>query len=307
MAALFDLAAPVRSLVLVFAAWKSVLLAFALGAVIGPDYDTSTSLFFDRLYGSGVGVPRLAASLTRWDALYFVQYAREGYVFEQQWAFGAAMPALVRLLTAAVAAVAPAWLVDTAAVAVEPLVAVALAHACHLVAVVALYRLTLLLAADARLAYVAAVLHVFSPAGVFLSAPYAESPFAALTFVGTLLFALALAPRRAPARRFACMVAAGAVLGLATAFRSNGLASGALFAVAAANGLVALAREPCAARAWALFAPGLGGLCVAAGSAVPQYYAWKRYCRDAVPELGPRPWCARAVPSVYSFVQQEYW
>ena len=303
MAGLFSLASPVTSLTTVFVAWKAVLLAFALGAVFGPDYDTSTSLFFDRLYGSRARVPYLAASLTRWDALYFVQHARQGYVFEQQWAFGAAMPALVRALVALM----PAWLVDTDAIATEPLVAVAVAHASHLAAVLALYRLTLLLSGDVKLAYVASALHVFSPAGVFLSAPYAESPFAALSFAGILLFALGVKNKREPVKRFAYIVAAGAVLGLSTSFRSNGLATGALFAVGAVNCLVALAREPSVGRLVALAAPGIGGLCVAAGSVVPQFFAWKRYCRDALPELGPRPWCSRTIPSIYGFVQEEYW
>ena len=241
--------------------------------------------------------------LTRWDALYFVQYARQGYVFEQQWAFGAAMPAAVR----AVMALIPSWLVDTDAVVIEPLVAIALVHACHLTAVLALYRLTMLLSNDNKLAFVASALHIFSPAGVFLSAPYAESPFAALAFVGNLLFALGIKNKREPVKRFVLIVGAGIVFGLSTSFRTNGLASGALFAVGAINCLMAFMKEPSVGRVLALAAPGIGGLCVAAGSVIPQYFAWKRYCHDALPELGPRPWCSRTIPSIYEFVQEEYW
>lgn len=303
MPALFSLETPVKSLTTLFVAWKAVLLAFALGAVIGPDYDTSTSIFFEILYGSKAHVPYLATVLTRWDALYFVQYARQGYVFEQQWAFGAAMPAAVR----AVMGLIPSWLVDTDAVVIEPLVAIALVHVCHLTAVLALYRLTMLLSNDNKLAFVASALHVFSPAGVFLSAPYAESPFAALAFVGNLLFALGIKNKREPMKRFVLIVGAGIVFGLSTSFRTNGLASGALFAVGAINCLMALMKEPSVGRVLALAAPGIGGLCVAAGSVIPQYFAWKRYCHDALPELGPRPWCSRTIPSIYEFVQEEYW
>ncbi|ODA80790.1 hypothetical protein RJ55_03750 [Drechmeria coniospora] len=302
-ATLFNVSRPIQSLTALFVGWKAVLLAFALGAVIGPDYDTSTSLFFDRLYGNKTRVSPLAASLTRWDALYFVQHARQGYVFEQQWAFGAAMPGLVRALVSLI----PSWMADGNGVALEPLVAIALAHLAHLTAVLALYRLTMILSAERKLAFVASALHIFSPAGIFLSAPYAESPFAGLTFIGNVLFALSIKNRSDPLARSVLIVGAGIVFGLATAFRSNGLGSGVLFAVSAVHGLAALARERTVANLMGLAAAGIGGLCVAAGSALPQFVAWKRYCDDALPELGPRPWCSRTIPSIYTFVQEEYW
>lgn len=290
-------ARPVRFLLALFAACKCFLLAVALGAAVGSDYDTSTSLFFDGLYGSDARVPALAARLTRWDALYFVKRARSDYVYEQEWAFGAGMPTLVGALGAAL----------PSGTATEALVAMAVAHASHLLAALALHRLTLVVSGDAKLALVAAALHLVSPAGLFLSVPYAESPFACLSFAGNLLFALGIRNKGYPARRAAAVVGAGAIFGLATAFRSNGLSNGVLFAVGAANCLVLLARELGAARLLALAAPVVGGLCVAAGSVVPQAVAWRRYCAAALPGLEPRPWCLRTVPSIYAFVQAEYW
>lgn len=291
---------PLASLAALFALWKGFLLLVALCAVFSADYDTSTSLFFDRLYGSQARVPALAARLTRWDALYFMHNVREGYVFEQEWAFTAALPLLVRGLLSVFAASAPA-------AAWEPVVAIAVVHASHLVAVVALHRLAMAVCGDAKLALVASALHVVSPAGLFLSAPYAESPFAALSFVGSLLFALGIKHKRDGVRRAAAMVGAGLAFGLATAFRSNGLSNGLLFAVYALGCLVRFARKPGLPRLLALVAPVAGGLCVAAGSIVPQVMAWKRFCRDAPPALEPRPWCAQTVPSIYTFVQSEYW
>lgn len=282
---------PVASLTALFVLWKGFLLVVALAAVA--DYDTSTALFLARL---DAPVPAVAARLTRWDAIYFVDQARHGYGFEQQWAFAAALPRLVRALVSLLPAAAP-----------EPLVAVAVAHASHLVAVLALHRLALVLCADARLALVAAALHVVSPAGLFLSAPYAESPFAALSFVGSLLFALGVDYRRRSVTRAAAIVAAGVLLGLATAFRSNGLSHGLLFAAASLRRLVAAVRRPRPSSILALAAPVAGGICVAAGSVVPQVVAWQRYCRDVPAGLEPRPWCSRTVPSIYAFVQSEYW
>ncbi|KAM4063145.1 mannosyltransferase (PIG-V) domain-containing protein [Hirsutella rhossiliensis] len=300
MGPLLSASQPLASLTALFVLWKGFLLAVALAAAVAADYDTSTSLFFDRLYGTRARVPALAARLTRWDALYFMHHARDGYVFEQQWAFTAALPLLVRALVS----VFPS---STGDAAWEPLVAIAVVHASHLVAVLALYRLTLVVCGDAKLAVVASALHVISPAGLFLSAPYAESPFAALSFVGSLLFALGIKHKRDWAKRAAAIVGAGVAFGLATAFRSNGLSNGLLFAVGALKCLVVFVQKPSLSRLLALVAPVVGGLCVAAGSVVPQALAWKRFCRDAPASLEPRPWCSYRVPSIYTFVQSEYW
>ncbi|EQK97835.1 glycosyltransferase family 76 [Ophiocordyceps sinensis CO18] len=291
---------PLTSLTALFVLWKGFLLLVALGAALGADYDTSTSLFFARLYGSRTRVSALATRLTRWDALYFMHHAREGYVFEQEWAFSAALPLVVRGLLS----VLPLPVDDAAW---EPVVAIAIVHASHLVAVLALHRLTMVVCGDAKLALVASALHVVSPAGLFLSAPYAESPFAALSFVGSLLFALGIKHKRHWAKRAVAIVGAGVAFGLATAFRSNGLSNGLLFAVGAFKCLDVFVRKPSISRLLALVAPVVGGLCVAAGSVVPQAAAWRRFCRDAPAGLEPRPWCSRTVPSIYTFVQSEYW
>ncbi|PFH56933.1 hypothetical protein XA68_15746 [Ophiocordyceps unilateralis] len=292
----FSPSQPIRSLVALFLAWKGFLLAVAFAASFVPDYDTSTSLFFDRAHGAGTRVPALATALTRWDSLYFMQSSRSGYVFEQEWAFGAALPMLVRAVVVAL----PCGAVP----ALESLVAIGLVHLSHFVAVLTLHRLTMILCGDAQLAYLASVLHIISPAGLFLSAPYAESPFAAFSFVGFLLFAIGLRVKLDQVRRAAFFVCAGLVLGLATTFRSNGLANGLLFAVEALGCLPSLARRPCLYSLISLAALVFGGVCVALGSAIPQAVAWKRFCLDS-PE--PRPWCSRTVPSIYTFVQGEYW
>lgn len=66
-------------LLVLFSLWKILLFSIALMSP-GPGYDTSTELL------EGVGDSNLL-SLVRWDAIYFVEAARNGYVFEQQWAF----------------------------------------------------------------------------------------------------------------------------------------------------------------------------------------------------------------------------
>ncbi|KAL7788186.1 hypothetical protein V8C37DRAFT_411754 [Trichoderma ceciliae] len=293
---------PWRSLLVIFAAWKGFLLAIALGTTVSHDYDTSTSLFFEHMYGPGVNAPALATRLTRWDSLYYMKAARHGYVYEQQWAFGAALPVAVQ---ATLRLFQPLHLAgDTA---LEPMVAIILTNFAHLAAVLALHTLTLMLFKTRTLAYVAAVLHILSPAGLFLSAPYAESPFACLSFIGNLLFAIGLQPSALTWKRILAFLGAGISFGLATSFRSNGLISGLIFAVEATKSLLALFRHPSFSGLALLTSLIIGGLCIAAGSVVPQTVAWFRYCKADLIGAKPRPWCSRLVPSIYTFVQAHYW
>jgi phosphatidylinositol glycan class V len=101
----------------------------------------------------------------------------------------------------------------------------------------------------------------------------------------------------------AALVAAGVVYGISTLFRSNGLISGLLFAVEAVTSLLGVLQQRKLQHARRLIAALVGGICVAAGSIVPQFLAWRLYCGDE----DTRPWCSNLVPSVYSFVQEAYW
>ncbi|KAF1734099.1 GPI mannosyltransferase 2 [Beauveria bassiana] len=318
---------PLLTLTLAFIAWKSFILLLSCGgALVGPDYDTSTSLFFARSSSSSSSsssATLLARRLTRWDAIYFVHAARGGIngsrapVYEQQWAFSPALSLFLQWLaaqarrTSSILGRLPLNDGRTEDDDLEALAGIALAHASHAVAVFTLHRLTLLLTGgDARRALLAALLCVVSPAGVFLSAPYAESPFAALSFAGVWVLAAGYEDPLGSARRSAAVLAAGAVLGLATAVRSNGLANGLLFAVEALRAAGAFVKAPGVRLAVAAGVAGVGGVLVAMGSAIPQYVAYTIYCggggegRAAV--MRP-PWCERTVPSIYSYVQDVYW
>lgn len=92
-------ARPVLALTGVFLLWKSVLLALATAAP-GHGYDTSTSLLVTESsnFVQGSLYLGLVSKLTRWDAIYFVQLARRGHVFEQEWAFGKGLSTVLRLL-----------------------------------------------------------------------------------------------------------------------------------------------------------------------------------------------------------------
>ena len=180
---------------------------------------------------------------------------------------------------------------------------------------VLLYRLTQLVfphEPSNRLALTTASLHIISPAGLFLSAPYAESSFSCLTFLGCLLYVLSLrAERKAQfLKRDFCVLSAGLVFGVATTFRSNGILNGILFPYDAALSLASLRRNKdivrCVRRGLFL---GLGALFVGLGLIVPQWEAFREYCHSDLPRVPreARPWCSRTIPSVYTWVQDVYW
>ncbi|RBR03601.1 hypothetical protein FVER53590_03854 [Fusarium verticillioides] len=286
---------PISSLTAAFTAWKGLLLAIALGASVGPDYDTSTSLFFNVVYGPTTPVPALATRLTRWDALYFMHDAVNGKVYEQEWAFGIGLPAVVRGIN---------WLLGLEGW--DAIIAIAISHVSHLIAVLALYQLTIVLCNDRKLAYLAAAVHILSPGGLFLSAPYAESTFACLSFVANLVFALGLKAGPDSLKRNIFVIGAGLLYGVSCMFRSNGLFGGVLFAVEAIKDLTALLGGFTFSKILRLVAPVIGGLLVAVGFLAPQVLAWMRYCNVQDNEE-QRPWCTRPLPSIYTFVQEEYW
>lgn len=91
---------PYRTLAITFVAWKAFLLAIAAGSLVGPTYDTSSSLLTASATGDGHAGPvaDLVTRLSSWDAIYFVKAAERGYIFEQEWAFGSALPLCISFL-----------------------------------------------------------------------------------------------------------------------------------------------------------------------------------------------------------------
>jgi phosphatidylinositol glycan class V len=93
------IAHPLRTLIAAFAAWKLIIFAIAAGSCIGDAYDTSGALVVLGSEGSPLSqtlLGNLASRLASWDAIYYVSAARRGYRFEQEWAFGTALPITIR-------------------------------------------------------------------------------------------------------------------------------------------------------------------------------------------------------------------
>ena len=195
------------------------------------------------------------------------------------------------------------------------LAGVAISHLAHYVAVISLYNLVGKIMPgpkDSELSFVTTMLHILSPAGIFLSAPYTESAFAALSFVALNIYLPTRLPMRTPEamslKSDARIILAGVLFGLSSTIRSNGLPSGLYFLfdimeilshkLPSIFELRSIRRIVCLAT---------GGFCIAVGFCYPQYVAYTTYCNESVDDEGRRPWCEARIPSIYSFVQSAYW
>merc|ERR1711939_997164 len=284
---------PIRSLVAVFVAWKTLLLLLAVCSP-GLGYDPSTSLFYTESE-QGIQLPLVlryvVGKLTRWDGIYFVKSSRRGYLFEQEWAFGWGFTRVIALCSQVLKKCGV-----TNYVGLEGLVAICIAHLSHLLSVLAVFGLTRVLFFNysVTFAFKAAALHIISPAGLFLSSPYAESSCALLSFAGCLLFTKSIVhggPKTGT--HDLLVVLAGICFGIATTFRSNGILNGLLLLEEAFRTLLALRDGIQFGVMRRLLATGLGGMCVGAGFLIPQYIAYSEYCEGTDTDV--RPWCQRFI------------
>jgi GPI mannosyltransferase 2 len=189
-------------------------------------------------------------------------------------------------------------------------VAICIAHFAHYLSVLLLFSLTLAVfpGSTTGFAFSVAALHIISPAGIFLSAPFAESSCALFAFAGCLAFAKSFTSERrsAAAKHDFLLFGSGVLFGISTTLRSNGILNGLLLLEEAFRVLLSLKDDFRMARIRRLIASGLGGLSVAAGLLLPQYISYNEFCREQrVATL--RPWCTKALPSIYTFVQDHYW
>ncbi|KAE8403943.1 GPI mannosyltransferase 2 [Aspergillus pseudonomiae] len=291
---------PIRSLSLAFWLWKALLFLVIIGCP-GPGYDTSTGLlpYQESAASDARGeVIRHAPfsfplKLVRWDSIYFVHIVRDGYVFEQEWAFGYGYTRILSFLTSGT-------------------YANAVSHIAHYVSILAIYGLSVNIfghgtTSGRLISLLAATLHIICPAGAFLSAPYGESLFSFLNITGYYLYSCSLLDANTGKRASsnAKMLLAAALFSIATAVRSNGILSGALFAYDALLQLRKIISQGISGGSvLRLGVIVVGGCVVALGLIVPQWIAYTAFCRSDEPL---RPWCGQLIPSIYGWVQVHYW
>jgi GPI mannosyltransferase 2 len=187
----------------------------------------------------------------------------------------------------------------------EPVVGALLAHFYHFCSVGFLWLLISLVTGDGLRAFVAALLHIFSPAGLFLSAPYSEASFSALSFAGLCLLVWSFETTSTGLKN-ALVLLSGSIFERALRHRSNGIFNGIPILAAFLQAGVAFLKTPRWVHIREVLVFGIAGVWLSLGLLDPQVEAFFEYCsprRNAV----PRPWCSARIPSIYSFVQDHYW
>ena len=179
-----------------------------------------------------------------------------------------------------------------------------------------LYQLSLCVKPDiskiqtSKFAFLTAFLHLTSPAGIFLSAPYTESLFSFFNFAGFFIYVRSHQERSSGmlTRSDMLLAASGVIFGLACTMRSNGLLSGLIFCYEILNNAMALLQSnDFGANLKQLCVILLAGSLTALGAITPQYLAYKEFCVGTENSEETRPWCSKWVPSIYAWVQEYYW
>lgn len=280
-----------------FFAVKAVLIGLLL--VVPKQYDTSTLLFLNACQKGDEcsilwrTVAHVSQRLTIWDSVYFTTLAERGKaLYEQEWAFSPPWWGLIRMSTSQY--LYKALGSPLSDIHHYALTGIIIANACHYLGAIALYLLTKVMfpTKGVRFARTTAILYVMSPAGMFLVSQYGEPVVACMFFTAMLLREWAKR-RKTVAASIARALAAG-IIALSCRIRSNGILFGvfylfdlfyALIDWRILDGLTAI----------------IHGLLLAAGFVEIQYRAWLEFCPER------EEWCARTIPSIYSFVQSKYW
>ena len=163
--------APLKSIMVV--AVLSRGLVFVMGI-------TTASIFGERLlcqYCGDIGIPFISL-FSRWDSYYYAAIALHGYsnLIVPQWAFFPSYPALIGVLGRLLAMVTP-MPQDLAVYSMGFVVS----NLAFFGSVYYMYKLSVLVLQNAKLAAYSALFLVFYLAGVFLSAVYSDSLFLLLT------------------------------------------------------------------------------------------------------------------------------
>lgn len=162
---------------------------------------------------------------------------------------------------------------------------------------------------DSVVPFRAATLYIFSPAGVFLSAPYSEALFASLSISGFLgyVYAVHYLNHGRALTGSVLMVVAGVPFGLAAIVRGNGILAGVTYLLeAVATAYALLTQDFTLSRILRLASVVAGGLLIAVGMMIPQSLAYVEYCAGRTPEAR-RSWCNNTIPSIFAWVQSHYW
>lgn len=190
---------------------------------------------------------------------------------------------------------------------------IVISNICHLLSVFVLHQLlTISLGPQQprQVPFVAAILHIITPASLFMFAPYAEPMFSFLNLAGMLCYVHSRVTARANGSSIqedVYKLGAGLFFGLATLMRSNGLLSGLVLVYDLAGHITNIIPMQLTVHdVRRIIITCAAGVLVALGYVWPQYLAYTKFCNQDASGQSP-VWCTKTIPSIYSWVQSHYW
>ncbi|ENN73104.1 hypothetical protein YQE_10245, partial [Dendroctonus ponderosae] len=275
----------------------------------------------------------LLGGFVRWDAQYFMHIAKFGYTYENTLAFFPLYPVVVGFLGESVVELIGRWYIDSVLILIFIIANIYLFQK----AALALYDLTTFALNNCEIAYQSARLFCFNPASVFFVAPYTETLFSYLTFLGMLRALQFFKKYSDPNKVFAKKDLLGLVpIALSTATRSNGLLN-ICFLLYTFICWYKVSREIWVWQRKSRYFTAAKLVCVMLTSTIfcllPflffQMYSYAKFCKIFPVESLPaevlqqakdnewilpgqhakynQSWCNNLVPLAYNYVQKHYW
>ncbi|TFK48040.1 mannosyltransferase [Heliocybe sulcata] len=230
---------------------------------------------------------RLTSALLRWDVFHFSHIANEGYVYEYEWAFFPGIAGVMRYAGQLLGLLKSGLGIGGSDMANILQGGAMAAMACD--STMLLYDLSLEVFGSQRIAYLCALLSLIPSSPATLRyAPYTEPFFTYLSYKGMLA---SLRSR---------YLHAAAFFAVATTFRSNGvLLAGYIVWPVLVQPLLRHERPRLGTLGYAASL----SLIVASPLVLYQASAYRLFCFSSSPPL----WCSSFPPSIYAYVQAEYW
>ncbi|KAI9138277.1 GPI mannosyltransferase 2 [Paraphysoderma sedebokerense] len=276
-----------------------ILIQFITNYLSIPAFDSSANTLLSLSNGSEnftvsnveQQLSKVISPFVRWDSVYFLKIAERGYLYEQEFAFWPLLPFLMNRLAYVLELVVPYNLSLRLRAAVA---GVLISNGCVLLSSLLLFRLTQRIFKSDHFSYITTLFFIFNPASMVMSSIYTESLFTLLTFAG--MYCLSMNQPFMSTIPFT----------LATCTRSNGILN---------SGFLIYEFLTATVPRRSLSVRSLRYLAYSIIPCLPffafHYYAYTQFCGQdpAATQISnqPRPWCQEMVPSIYSFVQKEYW
>lgn len=252
-------------------------------------------------------MPHWLLAFTRWDSAHFLNIAHAGYQDEKDLAFFPLLPLATNGAARVLHAASPfSWGLSLL------LSGLLITNSCFVISAWLIFRLGLAILQDRALAFNSARVFCFSPANIFFSCIYTESPFAACTLGAMLLL------------QMDHFYFSAAFFALAGALRSNGLVNVGFLAyhvLLAAVKHISQSHSSLRIFWWAILRCITGLVLVVAPFMTFQAFAVWKVCRDVlIPEQCSSSsaeqcsanaqvpdWCQSNIPSAYNQIQAKYW